>query len=87
MLHSIHTSPGSYKLPLFQDLEDCFDETGLDDIFFTLHEEVDDLTSEASAEKVLATENSGILGVHAAGSSFNRFGWCHEGGNNLTEAG
>lgn len=23
-----------------QDLEDCFDETGLDDVFFTLHEEV-----------------------------------------------
>lgn len=23
-----------------QDLEDCFDETGLDDVFFTIHEEV-----------------------------------------------
>ncbi len=26
--------------PLKKDMEDCFAETGLDDVFFTLHEEV-----------------------------------------------
>ena len=58
---------------MFQDLEDCFDETGLDDIFFTLHEEVDDLTADdASAEKVLATDNSGIFDIHAVRSTLAR---------------
>ncbi|GAX77572.1 hypothetical protein CEUSTIGMA_g5016.t1 [Chlamydomonas eustigma] len=51
-----------------QDLEDCFDETGLDDVFFTLHEEIDNTTS---AERVLLSER-GSLDIIAGHTSINR---------------
>ena len=41
-----------------QDLEDCFDETGLDDVFFTIHEEVihSTITPNCCSDLYLATQ-------------------------------